>query len=314
MDIKVIEQTYKEVAKTLGWAVDKRVALVITTFYLTQGSGFRKKEHEEAAEVIKKKEGWTSPLKYYMFHIAAAFLALQGNPETGLEKLNVNQHKLNEAGFRKSSYTFLAAFLMQDENGASRAKELYDQMRQHHKFLTSGEDVPYAVLLGKREGTAEERAATMNAYYRELREHGFSIGNDLQWLSQIMTFNSSVYDPEVVGRVLAVRDFLQNEKIKIQPVQYQILGFLAITKASSAILQTIIDNTKKLENTKLFKWYKDAAFATAVQFEIADLIGNREAAAAAFSTSFEMIMQVQQAAMMASINTAIISSINNGSG
>ena len=314
MDAKLIEQTFKEVSKTLGWSVDKRIALAVTNFYLTQDSGFRKKEHEEAAETIKKKEGWSSPLRYYMHHIAAAFLALQGNPESGLDKLNARQQELNEAGFRKSPYTYLAALLMRETNEAERAKELYDQMREHHKFLTSNEDVPYAVLLSRQEGPAEERAATMNAYYRELREHGFSMGNDLQWLSQVMTFHSPAYDPEIVGRVLAIREFLQNEKIKIRAAQYPTLGFLATAKASGAALRNIVENTRLLENTKTFKWYKDIAFSTAVQFEMKDIIETQDVSAVTFSTSLEMLMQAQQAAMMVSINAAIISSsASNGS-
>ncbi|MCP2035974.1 uncharacterized protein (DUF2461 family) [Planomicrobium sp. HSC-17F08] len=315
MDMKLMEETFKEVSKTLGWSVDKRIALAVTNFYLTQDGGFLKKEHDEAVEVIKKNEGWTSPLRYYMHHIAAAFLALQGDPENGLKKLNAKQLELNEAGFRKSPYTYLAALLMEGTGEADRAKELYDQMRQHHKFLTSNEDVPYAVLLGRREGTAEERAATMNAYYRELREHGFSIGNDLQWLSQIMTFNSPEYDPEMVGRVLAIREFLQNEKIKIRPPQYPILGLLATAKASGHTLGQIVEHTRQLENSKLFRWYKDVAFSTAVQFGMKDIIETREISDVTFSTSLEMLMQAQQAAMMTSINAAVISSsANNGSG
>lgn len=311
MDIKVFEETFKEISKSLGWSVDKRIALAVTNFYLIQDGGFRRKEHEEAAEIIKKKEGWASPLRYYMHHIAAAFLALQGNPENGLEKLNARQQELNEAGFRKSPYTYLAALLMKEAGEAARAKELYDQMRTHHKFLTSNEDVPYAVLLGKQEGSAEERAATMNAYYRELREHGFSMGNDLQWLSQVMTFNSPSYDPKEVGRVLAIREFLQNERIKIRPPQYPVLGFLATAKADGAALQNIVGNTRLLENTKTLKWYKDVAFSTAVQFEMKDIIETQEVSAVTFSTSLEMLMQAQQAAMMVSINTAIISSSAN---
>jgi len=313
MEIKVFEETFKEVSKTLGWSVDKRISLAVTNFYLTQDAGFRKKEHEKAAEIIKKKESWTSPLRYYLHHVAAAFLALQGNPESGIEKLNANQQELNKAGFRKSPYTYLAALLMKEAEEAGRAKELYDQMREHHKFLTSNEDVPYAVLLGRQEGPPEERAATMNAYYRELREHGFSMGNELQWLSQIMTFNSPAYDPKETGRVLAIREFLQNENIKIRPPQYPVLGFLATAKASGPALQKIVENTRLLESTKTLKWYKDVAFSTAVQFEMKDIIETQEVSAVTFSTSLEMLMQAQQAAMMVSINTAIISANNNAS-
>lgn len=312
MDIKLMEETLSRVSKVLGWSVDKRIAIAVTNFYLIQGEGFDEEAHMHSSKIIKKNEGWTSPLKSHMHHIAAAFLTLtEEEAEQGLKQLNARQEELNKAGFRRSPYTYLAALVMQNTGEAERAKTLYDEMRQHHKFLTSNEDVPYAVLLGRQEGDLNERAATMNAYYKDLREHGFYMGNDLQWLSQIMTFNSAAYQAEVVGRVVAIRDFFQNEKIKIRGPQYPVLGILAVAEANGQALKNIIESTRQLEKTKSFKWYKDLAFTTAVQFEMKDIAGSQDVSAVAFSTSLEMLMQAQQAAMFSSINAAVIASSNS---
>lgn len=315
MEIKKIEDTLADVSKALGWSVDKRIAIAVANFYLIQGQGFNEKGHMESSKAIKKSEGWASPLKSHMHHIAAAFLTLQEEaPEEGLKKINAWQAELNGAGFRRSPYTYIAAMIVQHPGEAGRAKLLYEEMRQHHKFLTSNEDIPYAVLLGRQEGDIKERAATMNAYYKDLREHGFYMGNDLQWLSQIMTFNSAVYNPEIVGRVVAIRDFFHTEKIKIRGPQYPVLGILAVAEANGQALKDIIEGTRRLEKTKSFKWYKDLAFTTAVQFEMKDIIETQEVSAVAFSTSLEMLMQAQQAAMYSSINAAVIASnSSNGS-
>jgi hypothetical protein len=313
MDIKRIVKMYEEVAKSLGWAVDKRISLAVANLYLTQGQSFPAAAHEEASKAIKKNEGWFSPLQSHMHHIAAAYLTLgPETAETGLKILNGKQQKLNDAGFRKSPYTYLAALLMDGEDDVAKARKLYEEMKSHHKFLTSDEDVPYAVLLGRQGGNDEERAATMNTYYKELREHGFYMGNDLQWLSQIMTFHSTVYDPKVVGRVLAIKEFFQTEKIKIRGTQYPVLGFLAVAEADGRALQDVVEGTRELEKNKLFKWYKDIAFSTAVQYTMRDAAAVRELSNASFSTSLEMLMQAQQAAMMVSINAAVTAS-NNGS-
>lgn len=315
MDVKKIEEAVAEVAKTLGWSVDKRIAIAVANFYLIQGQSFDEKGHMESSKIIKKNEGWASPLKSYMHHIAASFLTLQEeSPEEGLKKLNAWQDELNAVGFRRSPYTYIAAMIMQNSGEAERAKLLHEEMKQHHKFLTAQEDIPYAVLLGRLEGDIKERAATMNAYYKDLREHGFYMGNDLQWLSQIMTFNSAVYRPDVVGRVVAIRDFFQNEKLKIRGPQYPILGILAAAEAGGQTLKDIIEGTRLLEKTKSFKWYKDVAFTTAIQFGMKDMIQTQEVSTVAFPTSLEMLMQAQQAAMYSSVNAAIIaSSSSNGS-
>lgn len=315
MDIEKIEGTVAEVSKALGWSVDKRIAIAVANFYLVQEKDFDEKGHMESSKIIKKNEGWASPLKSYMHHIAAAFLTLEDeSPEEGLKKINAWQDELNAAGFRRSPYTYIAAMIVQNPGEAERAKLLHEEMKLHHKFLTSQEDIPYAVLLGRLEGDIKERAATMNAYYKDLREHGFYMGNDLQWLSQIMTFNSPAYRPDIVGRVVAIRDFFQNEKLKIRGPQYPILGILAVAEADGQILKEIIEGARRLEKTKSFKWYKDLAFTTAVQFGMKDIIEAQEVSAVTFSTSLEMLMQAQQAAMYSSINAAIIASnSSNGS-
>lgn len=315
MDIKRIEQTFSEVSKTAGWAVDKRIALAVANIYLSRDQAFDAKTHEAAVETIKKSEGWTSPLRSHLLHVAAAFMVIkEEDVKSSLELLNQNQKELNNAGFWKTSYTYLAALLMKQPEEAGRIKELYEEMKEHHKFLTSNEDIPYAALLSGREGSLEERAATMNMYYRDLREQGFSMGNDLQWLSQIMTFSSPVYDPKMVGRVLAIHQFFKDEKIKIRFAQYPTLGFLAVTQVDGEALREIAENTRELEKNKIFRWYKDMAFSTAVQQAMVSNLGVRDISAMAFATSLETLMQAQQAAMMVSINAVIISTANNSSG
>ena len=315
MDIERIEQTFSEVSKTAGWTVDKRIALAVANIYLSRGQAFDAKAHEAAVEVIKRNEGWTSPLRSHLLHIAAAFLVVkEEGVEDSLKLVNQNQKELNNVGFWKTSYTYLAALLMKDPQQAEQAKTLYEEMKKHHKFLTSNEDIPYATLLGSREGSIEERAATMNMYYRDLREQGFTLGNDLQWLSQIMTFDAPAYDPEMVGRVLAIHQFFKEEKIKVRPAQYPVLGFLAVTQVDGEALLEIAENTRELEKNKIFRWYKDMAFSTAVQQAMVENIDAQDISAMAFSTSLETLMQAQQAAMMVSINATVISSANNSSG
>ncbi|WP_040851108.1 hypothetical protein [Planococcus halocryophilus] len=58
MDSKHIEQTFSEVSKTTGWAVDKRISLAVTNIYLGRGQKFDARLHTEAVNVIKKmKDG-----------------------------------------------------------------------------------------------------------------------------------------------------------------------------------------------------------------------------------------------------------------
>ncbi|MGM0898855.1 MAG: DUF4003 family protein [Bacillota bacterium] len=314
MEVKKIEETYEQVSKALGWATDKQVSLAVTMIYLSRGRSFDAGVHDEASQIIRNKEGFMSPLRAQLHHIVAAYLVLEDEPvEKGLDRLNTNQGALNEMKFWKSSYTYLGGLMMENPDEANRVRALYDSMKTHHPFLTSSEDIPYAVLLGRRKGDVEERAQTMNRYYNELRPQGFSMGNHLQWLSQVMTFDSPSFQPEVAGRVVAIRNLLKGEKVKIRTAHYPLLGFLAIARADGAALKAIVDMVRALEASKLFRWYGQWVLPSAVQLVMAESAELRESEAAMFAASVEMLMQAQQAAMMIGMSVVIASSNNSGS-
>ncbi|RAZ67909.1 DUF4003 family protein [Planococcus maitriensis] len=314
MEAKKIEEAYGQVSRALGWATDKQVSLAVTMIYLSRGREFDADAHHEVSQLIKKKEGFMSPLRAHLHHIVAAYLVLGDEPaEDGLVKLNANQQALNDVKFWKSSYTYLAGLMMKSPGEAECARELYDAMKTHHPFLTSSEDIPYVVLLSNREGDIQERAETMNRYYKELRPQGFSAGNHLQWLSQSMTFGSPAFQPEVAGRVIAIRDFLKAEKIKVRGEHYPVLGFLAIAEADGEALAAVVKMFRELEASKLFRWYGWWVLPSAVQLTMAQSVGLRESEASVFAASVELLMQAQQAAMMLGMSAVIASSNNSGS-
>lgn len=313
MEMKKIEETFEQVSKTLGWTTDKQVALAVTMIYLSRGRAFDAAIHTEASRIVRSAEGFTSPLRAHLHHIAVAYLVLGEESITeGLARLNVHQQALTAEKFWKSGYTYLGGLIMEAPEEAARARELYDAMKAHHPFLTSSEDIPYVVLLGRRDGDLKERAETMNRYYSELRPQGFSPGNHLQWLSQAMTFDSPQFQPEVAGRVLAIRDFFKAENIKIRSAHYPVLGFLAIAEADGAALKSIAELVRTLESSKLFRWYKQWALPSAAQLVMAESAELRGSEAALFASSVEMLMQAQQAAMMVSVSAAVAASNNSG--
>lgn len=313
MEIKKIEETFEQVSKTLGWTADKQIALAVTMIYLSRDRAFDAAIHNEVSRLVKSTEGFTSPLRAHLHHIVVSYLVLGDLPAAeGLARLNDHQQALVAEKFWKSGYTYLGGLMMESPEEAARARELYDAMKVHHPFLTSSEDIPYVVLLGRREGDLKQRAETMNRYYRELRPQGFSAGNHLQWLSQAMTFDSPAFEPEVAGRVLAIRDFLKAEQVKVRSEHYPVLGFLAIAKADGAALKSIVELVRALEGAKLFRWYKQWALPSAVQLVMAESAELREGEAAMFAASIEMLLQAQQAAMMISVSAAITASNNSG--
>lgn len=316
-----LQQVFEQVKTAAGWTVDKRISLSIASYFVATGKTFNGKRFLATSDAIKKKAGWMSPLRSHIHYMMAAFLESNHvDPLVAVDELLSKQEIIKSAGFKTNAYSYLSALLLSQHpeeqvTEANRAKTLYDEMKINHPFLTQSDDYPYAIILGKLEGEPNERAATMNRYYKELRPLGFYMGNQLQWMSQILTYTSPIYDPNVVSKAVQIRDQLKSSGIKVKSTHYVMIGFLAMLNSKDSDLQHVIDTYRELEGMKLFKWYKEMILPIAVQLETKHMIDNKETTAVSLAATIEMLMQAQQAAMistMAATNAAVAAS-NSGS-
>ena len=316
-----LQTTYEQLKTAVGWTVDKRISLSIACYFVTTGKPFNAKNLLATSDAIKKKTGWFSPLRSHIHYIMAAFLeSSHEDPAVAVDELLEKHGILKSAKFKTNAYSYLSALLLSqnpDDQKAEveRAKTLYDEMKSHHPFLTQSDDYPYAMMLAKLEGDPKERAATMNRYYTELRPQGFYMGNQLQWMSQILTYGSPIYDANMVSKAVHVRDQLKSAGVKVKTIHYVMVGFLAILTSKDSEIQHVIDTYRELEDMKLFNWYKDMILPMAVQLETKHLIDNQDTTTVSLATTIEMLMQAQQAAMistMAATNASVEAS-NNGS-
>ena len=312
-----LQTTFEQVKNAVGWTVDKRILLSIASYYVTSGKTFNVKQFLATSDVIKQKSGWFSPLRSHIHYMMAAFLQNEHKDSSIMvDNLLMKQDILKAAGFKSNVYSYLAAVLMTDDSNheASQAKYLYDEMKSHHPFLTQPDDVPYAVMLGKMPGDPKERAMTMNRYYTELRSQGFYMGNELQWMSQILTFKSPTYNANVVAQAVQIRDQLKKAKIKIKSMHYVMVGFLAALEIKEEALEHVIETYRELETMKLFNWYKEMILSIAVQLETKHMIDNEDITSVSFATTIEMMMQAQQAAMVATMAATNAATASSGGG
>lgn len=322
MDFVIIEnqftQTVDGVAKAAGWTVDRKIVLAIASTYVASGKTFDAKKYKEILQEMKKQTSWVSPLRTSVGHSIAASLMEDGNSKQAVENLIKNEKILKEAKFKSGSFSFIGAqFLTKDDNEkmahAKNARALYEAIRKHHRFLTSFDDIPYTILLSGPNDDVLLRAETMNRYYKELRSYNFSAGNELQWLSQVMTFSSAQYDSSLVSSVVAMRDTLKKQGVKVKYMHYPLLGFLAILKLDAVQLQQIIDLYHELKGMKLLKWHREFVLFMAVQIAIYDMAMVQQSLSMAIMSSIELLIQAQQAAMMATITAAAIASSSSSS-
>lgn len=322
MDYVMIENefanTVEDVSKAAGWTVDRKIVLAIASTFVASGKNFDTTKYKNVLQEMKKQSSWLSPLRTTVGYSIAANLMEQGDAEKAVKNLLTNVSILKEAKFRSGNFSYIGAqFLTEDEQDkkthAQAARALFDAIRKHHPFLTSYEDIPYAILLSSPSDDVELRADTMNRYYKELRTYNFNAGNELQWLSQVLTFLSSKFDGQLVPDVVILRDGLKKQNVKVKAMHYPLLGFLAILNLNTAQLQGLIDLYHELKDMKLLKWHREFVLFMAVQIAIYDMAKVQKSLSMTIMSSIELLIQAQQAAMIAAVSAAAIASSSSSS-
>lgn len=322
MDYVMIENefanTVEEVSKAAGWTVDRKIVLAIASTFVASGKTFDAMKYKNVLQEMKKQSSWLSPLRTTVGYSIAANLMEQDDAEKAVKNLLTNVSILKEAKFRSGNFSYIGAqFLTEDEQDkkthAQVARALFDAIRKHHPFLTSYEDIPYAILLSSPSDDVELRADTMNRYYKELRTSNFNAGNELQWLSQVLTFLSPKFDGQLVPDVVTLRDGLKKQNVKVKAMHYPLLGFLAILNLDKAQLQGLIDLYHELKDMKLLKWHREFVLFMAVQFAIYDMAKVQKSLSMTIMSSIELLIQAQQAAMIAAVSAAAIASSSSSS-
>ncbi|MCM3358591.1 MULTISPECIES: DUF4003 family protein [unclassified Psychrobacillus] len=317
MKIQKVEHNYNKLKEILGWSVDKRVTLSLAGYYTSLEKDVDSVRFNKIKEILKNRVSVFSPLRSHLQPLFTSVLDVSGQePEEAIDQLLLKVEELKKKSFKMNDYTYVAALMMSDESDKwdfeiSRAMELMSAMKVHHRFLTNSDDYPFAIFLGKLEGDITTRAATMNKYYEELKNHKFYAGNELQWLSQVLTYTNPGYDKETVPRVVVIRDGFKSVKIKFSISQYPLIGFMAALKLNENQLMDIVETYRALTNMKLFTWYKESALPIALGLTLNPSRDIRETTAISMTTSLELLLQAQQAMMISSIAATSFASSSN---
>lgn len=306
--IQLFEKNFKKIENYASWTIDKRVLVMLASFYTSRQEEFNVEPFQEVINVIKEEAHWLSVPRtnqLLQFTYAMHFSKNENKKEAIIEVLQ-NQKILRAEKFANTTYTYIAALFLTSTNKEQQAKnahELYKEMQKKHKFLTSNDDIPIAVMLSSDgKSDAEGRANTMRRYYDELRKAKFPQGNELQALSQILTLPSIEFNAQLVTYVVKIKETLEANGIKIKTSMFNQLGFLALIGINDEKLQELVALYEMFIKKKYFKWYKNEALGVAIQQLLPTI--DRSKFEMLSIVSLEMFLQMQYAI----IATAVITS------
>ncbi len=315
--IQLFEKNFNKIKEYASWTIDKRVLFMLASYYTSRQEEFNVQPFQEVINIIKEQAHWYSiprTNQLLQFTYAMHFSKAENKKEAILEVLE-NYKILRAEKFANTSYTYIAALFLtatNKEQQSKNARKLYKEMHKKHKFLTSNDDIPIAVMLSSDDtNDAEQRANTMRLYYDELRKAKFPQGNELQALSQILTLTSNEFNAQLSNYVVKIKETLETNGIKIKTSMFIQLGFLALIGINDEKLEELVALYEVFSKKKYFKWYKNEALGVAIQQLLPTM--DRSKFELLSIVSLEMFLQMQYAIIASAAITSAAATSSGGS-
>jgi hypothetical protein len=304
-------KAYEELKAPMKWKVtDKRMLMTIASIYVFNNQSVNSEQLLHLAEEFKRQSSIFSPFRSNARYTTAAMLDVKfDQPEKQIKALLDLYDDFREAKFASGNFTIIAATILLshklDDPGKIilLTKEIYDGMKKEHAFLTSSSDYPLATLLALENNS--DIIGQIEYYYQELAKNGFRKGNDLQFLSHILSLSKESNRNDLINRAIHVLDTFKKSGIQTRQLYYPIIGMLALLPNEIYEITPILSMYEELNHQKDFKWQKDMNLMMAASFYVNDRIEHKSLAETSLSTILESILQAQQAVMIATMSAAL---------
>ncbi len=196
---------------------------------------------KECVSVLKQKTGLFSNFRGISRLVIASFLAVSEQPERKMEQ-TLQVYQLLKEHFWASDYLPVAALIVENlaqpaeyKHVAMRTREIYNQMKNEHPFLTSSEDSTLAAVLALSEKSNEQLIHDMEQCYQLLKPNFFT-GNSVQSLSHVLALGEGLPDAKC-RKLMELFELFKREGCKYG-TSYELptLGVLALLEVDAKTL------------------------------------------------------------------------------
>jgi len=290
-------------------ALTRRMAALL---YAREGLSADCDKIRQCLKLIKENTGIFSTFRGNMVLALSALLSLSPDPKMLFDNTLRVYQMMKDEKFRASEHLVIASYeiaaqcdSMRYNDAVVRSRMFYDGMKSNRFFQTGHDDYIYAAMLGLSDLDVAAGTERVDEVYRKLKGK-FWDNNSVQAIAQILILGGS--DDDTVKRVLALRDVLRAQRIKLdRSYTLPSLGILAMLPVDIDVIVSDIDEVRKaLRGQKGFGSWSIATqelllFASAI---VAGYYARNlpdGALSATISTSIANIIIAQQAAMIVAI-------------
>jgi hypothetical protein len=312
---------YTDLKKALKWKItDNKTVMLTSIMYVVNNRKFELERFQRISDYIKSSVGSFNTLRSSQRFSIASMLDIRfENVEDVFQSYLDLYETLIKGGFKRGMFTYITAGVIftSDKQPSDydelieKAHSVYKAMKGEHLFLTSESDYPLAVLLALRNEDTSSLMEHIEGFYDHLNNLGLRKGNDLQFLSHILSLDLKGDRKILSDRCMQIFDRLTQLSKKPKTMHYPSIGMLAMCEPDQLDLTAVTQLTERLNSEKEFKWQKDLNFMLAVHLVMSEITEDATLSNTGMMTTLEIIMQAQQAAMIASMGAVAAASASN---
>jgi len=131
-----------------------------------------------------------------------------------------------------------------------RFRAIYDEMKQHHKWLTGPDDFPACAILTGQDGTPKAIGDKTEAIYSELRAVKFPSGNPLQTAANLL-FLAEGTPQQLAAKMFDLKSEFKRRKVRISQMNFDELAILSFLQHhAEKVVSEVVANREELRKVR----------------------------------------------------------------
>lgn len=287
------------------------MVLACAGIYLAAGAAPDPDRVQACKKLLKKKAGVFSNFRGSDELLVRCKMALAADPELYFERLEQEYRQIKT--FFSGEQTVLAAMILAEHDGyteglAEKTKQIYQEMKEAHPWLTSENDLPFAALMAASGRDASAVYAEAEGVYALLKGRLKAEKDTLQMLSHILAIRDGSREAKCEKLCALVEGLKAAGHSLGRGSRLAILGILVDSRyPTDALVERICETDDFLKQHKpfhgLFGVGKDCRRMFAVQMVQASLSGEDSLGASALLTASVELAIVTMILMMIIISS-----------
>jgi hypothetical protein len=309
--------TFENLRRRKRWNTDTSILRFVALTLATQEQENLAERLETAAETLKRRAGWTGPLRSSIRYVVAAMILKRGLDPAGVHQAigrvrdDFRRRRMKRGGL---SEVIAALILVLKHGGGFPPAWMMDKLeailagwKKDHRWLTGVDDYPLAALHATREASAEEVALEVEQAYRALHELGYRRGNQMQLASHLLAIGPGA-PRQLARRFHRLAGAFRQRGLRIPASRYDETAVLALCSGTPTRLAARVLEVRDRLRAAKPRPHSDIAFSLATGIVLSEDARERELDATgdvAAARMAQAVLEAQQAAMIAAMTATI---------